>query len=59
MSLLDHLASGGNKRESLTAKEHGFREQRNGLTRVKCVYCERFQVKGPFKYGEGLQNLQK
>ena len=52
MSMLDHLASGGNKRESLTSKERGFREQRNGLTRVKCVYCERFQVKGPFGYGE-------
>lgn len=71
MPMLDRLASGGDEGKSLTTKERGFRDQWklqfpwvrpitvNGLTRVKCIYCERFQVKGPLGKGEGTRNLQK
>ena len=71
MSMLDRLANCGDEENDLTTKEHGFREQwklqfpwirpitMNGLTRVKCIYCERFQVKGPLGKGKGSRNLQK
>ena len=71
MPMLDRLASGGGEEKSLTTKERGFRDQWklqfpwirpitvNGLTRVKCIYCERFQVKGPLRNGEGSRNLQR
>ena len=70
MPMLDLLAVGDGKK-SLTAKERGFRDQWklqflwirpitvNGLTHVKCIYCERFQVKGPLGKGEGCRNLQR
>ena len=63
--MLDRLASGGDEEKSLTSKERGFWNQwklqfpwirpiiMNGLTCVKCIYCERFQVKGPLGKGEG------
>ena len=66
MPMLDILAVGDGEK-SLTAKEHGFRDQWklqfpwirpimvNGLTRVKCIYCERFQVKGPLGKGKAIE----
>jgi hypothetical protein len=69
--MLDRLASGGDEEKSLTTKEHGFRDQwklqfpwihpitMNGFTRVKCIYCERFEVKGPLGKDGGSRNLQK
>ena len=70
MPMLDLLAIGDGEK-SLTTKERGFRDQWklqflwicpitvNGLTHVKCIYCERFQVKGPLGKGEGCRNLQR
>ena len=70
MPMLDLLAIGDGKK-SLTAKEHGFQKQWklqfswirpiiiNGLTHVKCIYCERFWVKGPLRKGKDSRNLQQ
>ena len=70
MPMLDILAVGDGEK-SLTTKERRFRDQWklqfpwicpitvNGLMRVKCIYCERFQVKGPFGKDEGCRNLQR
>ena len=71
MSMLDRLASGGDEENDLITKERGFREQwklqflwirpitMNGLTHVKCIYYERFQLKSHLGKGEGSRNLQK